>query len=195
MLNNQNWDLISDKVEDGDFYRSDHRLIFRAIEKLAEKPIPFDAFAVSEALDAIGELGNCGGLSYLSMLENPIPGTKNIVAAANIVRYWSVLRQLMHFAVAISDFSFNTGYCDTADLLAHAEHLISNIVKQHHPKQAVLKAIKMVLAKSVDKIETLNELDSTMLGIGTGFNRIRQDHFGPATLSFNYTGWPAIYGY
>jgi replicative DNA helicase len=51
MLNNQNWDLISDKVEAGDFYRSDHQLIFRSIEKLAEKPISFDAFAVSEALD------------------------------------------------------------------------------------------------------------------------------------------------
>ena len=37
MLDNQTWDSIADKVVEGDFYRKDHRMIFRAIEKLAEK--------------------------------------------------------------------------------------------------------------------------------------------------------------
>jgi replicative DNA helicase len=39
-----------------DFYRQDHRLIFRAIAQLAEKQIPFDVITMSEALEAIGAL-------------------------------------------------------------------------------------------------------------------------------------------
>ena len=84
----------------------------------------------------------------------------------------SVLRQLMHFEVEISEFAFNTGYRDTDDLLEHAERLISNIVKQHHPKPGGFRAIRMVLAKSVDNIEALNESDSPMHGIETGFSEL-----------------------
>ncbi|MGV8502057.1 DnaB-like helicase N-terminal domain-containing protein, partial [Pseudomonas aeruginosa] len=36
MLDNNAWERVSDSVSDGDFYRHDHRLIFRAIYKLAE---------------------------------------------------------------------------------------------------------------------------------------------------------------
>ena len=34
MLDNQTWDSIADKLLEEDFYRKDHRLIFKAISKL-----------------------------------------------------------------------------------------------------------------------------------------------------------------
>jgi replicative DNA helicase len=36
MLDNNAWERVLDQVSDGDFYRHDHRLIFRAIAKLAD---------------------------------------------------------------------------------------------------------------------------------------------------------------
>ena len=96
MLDNQTWDSVADKVVEGDFYRKDHRLIFRTIEQLAEKQIPFDVITLSESLEAIGELENCGGLSYLGMLAKDTPSAANIVAYANIVRDRSVLFNLSH---------------------------------------------------------------------------------------------------
>ena len=41
MLDNNAWERVLDQVSDGDFYRHDHRLIFRAIYKLAERNSPF----------------------------------------------------------------------------------------------------------------------------------------------------------
>ena len=35
MLDNNAWDQIADRVSEADFYRRDHRLIFRALDGLA----------------------------------------------------------------------------------------------------------------------------------------------------------------
>ncbi len=51
MLDNNAWERVSDSVSDGDFYRHDHRLIFRAIYKLAEANQPIDVVTLSEQLE------------------------------------------------------------------------------------------------------------------------------------------------
>ena len=56
MLDNEAWDSIADRVAGEDFYRDDHRLIFRAIHALAEEGKPFDAVTLSEWMKARGEL-------------------------------------------------------------------------------------------------------------------------------------------
>ena len=169
MLDNQTWDSVADKVVEGDFYRKDHRLIFRVIEQLAEKQIPFDVITVSEALEAFGELENAGGLAYLGMLAKETPSAANIVAYANIVRDRSVLRQLIHVGTDISDSAFNTEGRDTADLLENAERQVFKIAEQRQRGQGGFTPIKSLLASAVDKIETLFEQEGNITGAATGF--------------------------
>ncbi|MDP2097077.1 MAG: replicative DNA helicase [Methylobacter sp.] len=169
MLDNQTWDSVSDKVVESDFYRRDHRLIFKTIEQLAEKQIPFDVITISEALEAIGELENSGGLSYLGMLAKDTPSAANIVTYANIVRDRSVLRQLIHVGTEISDSAFNTEGRETADLLENAEREVFKIAEQRQRGQGGFSTIKSLLARAVDKIETLFEQEGNITGAATGF--------------------------
>ncbi len=169
MLDNQTWDSVSDKVVESDFYRRDHRLIFKTIEQLAEKQIPFDVITISEALEAIGELENSGGLSYLGMLAKDTPSAANIVTYANIVRDRSVLRQLIHVGTEISDSAFNTEGRETADLLENAEREVFKIAEQRQRGQGGFSTIKSLLARAVEKIETLFEQEGNITGAATGF--------------------------
>jgi replicative DNA helicase len=169
MLDNQTWDSVSDKVVESDFYRRDHRLIFKTIEQLAEKQIPFDVITISEALEAIGELENSGGLSYLGMLAKDTPSAANIVTYANIVRDRSVLRQLIHVGTEISDSAFNTEGRETAELLENAEREVFKIAEQRQRGQGGFSTIKSLLARAVDKIETLFEQEGNITGAATGF--------------------------
>ena len=73
MLDNNAWERVLDQVSDGDFYRHDHRLIFRAIFKLAERNAPFDVVTLSEQLDKEGQLSQVGGLAYLGELAKNTP--------------------------------------------------------------------------------------------------------------------------
>ena len=174
MLDNQTWDSIADKVVEIDFYRRSHQLIFRKIEELAEKQIPFDVITLSDALKVIGELDNVGGLAYLGLLAKDTPSAANIVSYANIVRDRSVLRQLIHVGTDIADSAFNPEGRETADLLEHAEREVFKIAEQRQRGQGGFMPIKSLLAKAVDRIETLYEQDGNITGAATGFTDFDQ---------------------
>ncbi|MFA5984388.1 MAG: replicative DNA helicase [Methylococcaceae bacterium] len=169
MLDNQTWDAIADKIIEEDFYRKDHRLIFRTITQLADKQIPFDVITLSESLDAVGELDDVGGLAYLGALARDTPSAANIVAYANIVRDRSVLRQLIHVGTNISDSAFNPDGRETSELLENAERQVFEIAEQRQRGQGGFAPIKSLLARAVDKIETLFEQEGNITGASTGF--------------------------
>ncbi|MGR8931052.1 MAG: replicative DNA helicase [Gammaproteobacteria bacterium] len=178
MLDNQTWDSVADKVGENDFYRRDHQVIFRAIGELAEKQIPFDVVTLSEVLESRGELKDVGGLAYLGTLVNDTPSAANIVAYANIVRDRSVLRQLIHIGTEISDSAFSTEGRDTAELLENAERKVFEIAEQRQKGQTGFTSIKSLLAKAVDKIETLYEMEGDITGVSTGFTDLDEKTSG-----------------
>ena len=51
LLDNSAWDRIADVIAESDFYRHDHRLIFRHIFRLLEGGKPADVITVSETLE------------------------------------------------------------------------------------------------------------------------------------------------
>ncbi|MEM8817675.1 MAG: DnaB-like helicase N-terminal domain-containing protein, partial [Pseudomonadota bacterium] len=61
MLDKAAWDKVGDVVGSEDFYRKDHRLIFKAIAELVDDGNPCDVVTISEFLDKRGELGAAGG--------------------------------------------------------------------------------------------------------------------------------------
>lgn len=170
MLDNDTWDQVSETVAEGDFYRKDHRLIFRAIAHLSEESIPFDVVTLSEWLEKHGELDNAGGLSYLGMLANNTPSAANIKAYSNIVRERSVVRQLISVGTKISDAGFNTEGRGSAELLDEAERLVFEIAEQGARGKGGFEAIKDVLVTVVDRIDELFNQDGSITGLPTGFN-------------------------
>ncbi|MDP2903510.1 MAG: replicative DNA helicase [Methylovulum sp.] len=169
MLDNQTWDSVADKVVASDFYHRGHQVIFKTISQLADKQMPFDIITISEALAAIGELEMAGGLSYLGVIVKDTPSAANIATYANIVRDRSVLRQLIHVGTDISNSAFNTEGRDTAELLENAEREVFKIAEQRQRGQGGFVPIKTLLARAVDKIETLFEQEGSITGAATGF--------------------------
>ena len=106
MQDGEAWDKIADIVVAEDFYRKDHRLIFKAISALAEDGHPVDVVTVSEYLDNLNELEDSGGLEYLATLANETPGAANARAYAKILRERSVLRSLINAGNEISGNAF-----------------------------------------------------------------------------------------
>jgi len=169
MLDNETWDTVADQLIEEDFYRKDHRLIFKSIAKLAQRQDPFDVITLSEMLEATHQLAEVGGLAYLGMLVKDTPSAANIAAYATIVRDRSILRQLIHVGTDISDSAFSTEGRDTAELLENAERQVFKIAEQRQKGDGGFEPIKSLLATAVDKIETLFEQESNITGAATGF--------------------------
>ena len=60
MLENSAWDRIADVVSGEDFYRHEHRLIFRTIANLINESRPADVITVQERLERNEELEAAG---------------------------------------------------------------------------------------------------------------------------------------
>ena len=99
MLDNSAWDLIADRVTETDFFRREHRLIFRAIASQAQTDSPFDVVTLAERLESTDEVG---GLAYLGELAKNTPSVANIKAYAEIVRERAHLRSLTQLGYACS---------------------------------------------------------------------------------------------
>lgn len=124
MLDNNAWERILDQVSDGDFYRHDHRLIFRAVARLAERNSPFDVVTLSEQLEQEGQLSQVGGLAYLGELAKNTPSVANIKAYAQIIRERATLRQLISISTDIADSAYSPQGKSGDEILDEAERKI-----------------------------------------------------------------------
>ena len=169
MLDKQAWDKVADFLLEDDFYRRDHQLIYRAIKLLAEKQSPLDVITLSETLEQLGWLEECGGLAYLATLAKETPSAANIVAYAEIVREKSVLRQLISSGSDIADLAFYPQGRQTIELIESAEQKVFHIADQYRRKGTGFSPIKPLLAKAIDRIEMLFQKDGHITGASTGF--------------------------
>ncbi len=169
MLEGQAWDRVADKITEADFYRKEHRLIFRAIGALAEESSPADVVTVSEWLDKNQELQNAGGLAYLASLANNTPSAANIGAYANIVRERAILRHLIHTASRIAGSAYSPEGQSASDILDFAERSIFDISEQGAHRRGGFSPLKTLLTKAVDRIDTLFRSESAITGVSTGF--------------------------
>jgi replicative DNA helicase len=130
LISQDAWDSVAELVDAGDFYRPQHRLIFRQIYHLAESGQPVDVVTLADRLQASGELEAAGGHAYLAELEENTPSVSNIRAYAQVVRERASLRRLIEAAQDIADAGFNPQGRSSAELIDEAERLIMQIGEQ-----------------------------------------------------------------
>ncbi|OUD14644.1 replicative DNA helicase [Thioflexithrix psekupsensis] len=169
MLNNETWILIADRLSELDFYRPEHRLIFKSIQLLAENGQPYDVITLSESLERLQVLERAGGFAYLGLLVAHTPSAANIVAYATIVRERSVLRQLIEVGTQIATMAFEPEGRSIAELLDQAERFVFQIAEQGKRQQGGFRDIKIVLSETLDRIDAMFHRGKQYTGISTGF--------------------------
>jgi replicative DNA helicase len=168
LLSSDGWDSVAEEVAVDDFYRPDHRLIFRQISKLAEAAEPVDVITVADKLTANGELDAAGGLAYLAELAGSTPSASNIRAYAQVVRERASLRNLIEAAQEIAESGFSPEGRTSTQLIDEAEHRIMQISEQG-TKSGGPQEVNPLLKATVDRIEELFNSDGDITGLSTGF--------------------------
>ena len=180
LLENNAWDRIADVINQNDFYRHDHKQIYRAITRLIEQGKPADVVTVGETLENHGELANVGGLSYLVALAQNTPSAANIRRYAEIVRERGVMRKLVQVGTEIADSAYNPAGRSASELLDQAEGKVFDIAEAGARTQQGFLEIKPLLTEVVERIDELFSRDnqSDVTGIPTGFADLDQKTAG-----------------
>ncbi|MFC4161618.1 replicative DNA helicase [Chitinimonas lacunae] len=171
LIDNNAWDRIADLVHESDFYRDDHRVLYRHIAKLVESGRPADAVTLAESLENANQLLYVGGMSYLASLAQNVPSAANIRRYGEIVRERSVMRQLAAVGTEIVDSAYNPAGRDAAALLDTAETKVFEIAEQSARGKQGFLDMPSLLKEVVERIDTLYSQDneSGVTGVSSGF--------------------------
>ena len=170
MLAPEALDRIGDFISEGDFYRRDHQLIFRAIRELSEKSRPFDAVTLGEWFESNQLADQVGGGSYLVDLASNTPSAANIVAYAEIVREKAVLRTLIEVGTEIVNDGFQPEGRAASEVLASAEQKVFKIAESGSRGRRDFVALREAMRDAFQILQERSERQASVTGLPTGFN-------------------------
>ena len=169
LIDNTAWDRLGGVLTDKDFYRPEHALIYKVIQRLVSDNQPADVITVHEAVKS-EQGGDLVGIDYLNSLAQSTPSAANIKGYADIVRDRSILRRLIEVSDSIVSSAFITEGRSVRTLLDEAESRILQIGEDGSRKADYLE-IEPLLRSVVARIDELynRQGGSDITGIATGF--------------------------
>jgi replicative DNA helicase len=167
MLDPESWDAVSDILTEEDFYKSSHRVIFKAIADLQKKNQPIDIITVSNWLTEKKELDAAGGASYLAEVINQTPSSANIGTYSKIVHDKALARKLINTASKCIEKAYQQDYEDVDSFLDSVETDIFQVID--NKKVSGLTPASDIVRGSLEKIEQLYHQKAEVTGISTGF--------------------------
>lgn len=171
LLDNTAWDRVADLASEADFYRDDHRRIYRHIARLVEMGKPADVVTVFESLEKSGEAEQAGGLAYLGEIANNTPSAANIRRYAEIVHERAILRKLVSVGDEIAASALTPSGKDAKALLDEAEAKVFEIAEAGARHAGGFVPIQPILGEVVDRIQELYDRDNPadITGVPCGF--------------------------
>ncbi|CAL4325488.1 Replicative DNA helicase [Buchnera aphidicola (Eriosoma grossulariae)] len=179
MLDNEQWDCVSEHVVEEDFFSKAHQLIFREMQSLLDLGYPIDLITLSESLEQNGKLEQVGRFSYLAELSKNTPSTANIIAYADIVRERAIVREIISVSNRISNASYNPQGRKSEELLDFAESSVFKIAEKRSKKNSGPKNIEEILDSTIASIEKLfDNPHNGITGINTGYHDLNKKTSG-----------------
>ncbi len=169
MLVAESWDRVADRIREEDFYRRDHRIIFRAISELSAKGMPCDAVTLGEWFESQSLTEQVGGLAYVIELANSTPSAANIVAYADIVREKSILRQLIDTGTEITSDAFLPEGRSSQELLEAAEKRVFSIAEAGSRGRKGFVPMRTAVKDAFQILHQRYENRGQISGLTTGF--------------------------
>ncbi|MCB1213235.1 MAG: replicative DNA helicase, partial [Chlamydiia bacterium] len=158
MLTNINaLNIAADQLEEGDFYYSEHRIIFQVLQKAHRDDTPADLHLVAEELKRRDQLQSAGGIDYLATLAQFAGTYAHIEEYVALVRNKATLRRMIQTAQTI-EREASKQPDDVSTALDNAQQLFYKIGMRAHSKKGVLIGDVLAGTESESGVPFLEEL-------------------------------------
>ncbi len=155
-----------EKLEEEDFYRDGHKVLFKTISEMFKDDMPVDLVTLLERLKATEKLEKAGGITYVSELGSSLLTTINLSAYIKIVKEKSILRKLIKASTSIIEDSYNK-QGEVENVLEGAEKRIFDIAEKRTTSD--FEPLNVVLERGFVEIERIFNNKGEITGVGSGF--------------------------
>lgn len=159
--------LVVGILNQEDFSRADHRVVFQSISTLYEQKKSIDLITLAEELKRRNRLDQVGGLEYITYLSTLVPTSAGVEFHAQIVKEKSLLRSLIELSQQFVHRGYE-GREEAIALLGEAEQRIVEISQQGVNKP--FTSLGDILLSLYERIGEQQERGAEPAGIATGFS-------------------------
>ena len=154
-----------EKLNDEDFYRDGHKVIFKAIREMFSQDMAVDLVTLLEYLKSTDNLDKAGGVTYISEISTSVFTSANLEAYIKIVEDKSLLRKLIKSSTAIIEESYNK-QDKVDDVLDLAQKKIFDLAEKQGSND--YEPLSTVLERGFIEIERLFNNKGSKTGVGSG---------------------------
>lgn len=172
MSDGRHIDRVASILTEDDFYHPQHKVIFQAIQTMANERLPIDASCVHQWLIDKNLLGDAGGEQRLGqILSSSVPDNVNLEIYAQKVKYFSICRALITTCNEISMTAYKHDGKPLNEILDAAEssvYAIKDALSQNSSATGPRLARHVALETSI-KIESRGG-NAAVTGLTTGYS-------------------------
>lgn len=156
----------AEALNENDFYRDSHKVIFKTIVEMFRKDMAVDLVTVLEDLKSSDMLERAGGVSYVSEISASVPTTANVGSYIKIVEEKSTLRKLIRASSEIIEEAYNKQGA-VEDVLDKSQKRIFDIAEKKSSSD--FEPLSQVLERGFIEIERLFNNKGEITGVSSGF--------------------------
>ena len=166
LIENEVMPFVLEIINEKDFYRETHKVIFNAMMSLYSKNEAIDMVTLTEVLRKEDKLEKADGIKYITFLAGVVPTAANVKYHSQIVYEKSVLRKLIRISTEIAAKAYD-GSEEIKEQLDSAEKTILDIATRQNTNEYTMT--EDMLMDVVNHFQMLAENKGNPVGIPTGF--------------------------
>jgi replicative DNA helicase len=165
------WTKVEGIINDQDFYRDDHRLIFRHIVALLKNSRAADIVTVFDSIQKANEVEKIGGIEYLTEITRFTPSGGGIQHYMEIVLEKSQLRSIFRFCDDLASEAINGGRHSAQTLLDTAEWHVYQLHENRFRTPRRRLSLAAALDQAMNRVRALSDCanKNALTGIASGY--------------------------
>lgn len=159
--------LVSEKLNEDDFYNPRFKILFSTIVGLFQSGSPVDLITLMDKLKADNVSEEIGSVEFISNIIASVPTSANVKYYADIVQQKSFLRKMIRTTETIT----NRCYQDSGDIAALTEDTEREIFQlvNNHMTSDEFTPINEIALETLENIQRAAANTGSVTGISTGF--------------------------
>jgi len=169
MLEKDKLSAVIEIIQPEVFYKTEHQLIFGAIQRLFGEVKAVDILTVTDELRNKGELEAAGGPYYIAMLTNRVASSANIEFHTRIILQKHIQREL----IRISSTIIRDAYEDTTDVFDLLDSAENNLfaVSETSLRRSI-RSMSSLVKEAIAEIAAGRQQEGHLRGVGSGFTEL-----------------------
>ncbi|MDZ4255725.1 MAG: replicative DNA helicase [Sulfuritalea sp.] len=165
------WARVEGIINDQDFYRDDHRFIFRHIVALLGNGKAADIVTVFDSIQKANEVEQTGGLEYLWEIVNVTPCADSIQQYMEIVREKSLLRFIIRICGAAASEAIKGGGRCAQTIMDDVESRIIQVFEARLRASRERLSLESALDQAMNRIRSLSDCndEDELTGLSSGY--------------------------